>query len=94
MGVREVNRREVWRDIGATASIHQESNVPRKRGDQKFTKNEIKRLMRLAEDQGVAKYRIAIAKTGELTLTVDNSPAPAIEPTNNDLDQWIMRHEG
>ena len=34
----------------------------RKRGDQAFKKNEIKRLMKVAKDQGVEKYHIAIGK--------------------------------
>jgi hypothetical protein len=43
--------------------------------------------MRLADDEGVAKYRIAIAKNGELTLTVDNTVS-ATEPTDTDPNIW------
>lgn len=41
----------------------------------------------MADDEGVAKYRIAIAKNGELTLTVDNTVS-ATEPTDTDPNIW------
>jgi hypothetical protein len=73
-----------------------ETDVSRSRGDQKFTKNEVRRLMRLADSQRIAKYRISISSDGTLALIVDNTlPAKESDRTTNDeLDQWIMRHEG
>jgi hypothetical protein len=65
-----------------------ETDVSRSRGDQKFTKNEVRRLMRLADAQGVAKYRIAISKSGELALIVDNSE-PATETNPNPWDEVL-----
>jgi hypothetical protein len=77
--------KEVLARIGAAPSIKWVYHVSR--SPHRFTRNEVKRLMRLADDEGVEKYQIAIAKTGELTLTVDNTVS-ATEPTEADPNIW------
>ena len=85
-------------EVGAAArpSLHQETDVSRSRGDQRFTKIEVRRLMRLADAQGVLKYQIAIgSENGKptYTLIVDKTAPATVGQTNDDLDKWIMKHE-
>jgi hypothetical protein len=92
---RGVNKpKRCWRASARPPSIRKTNDVSRSRGDQAFKRSEVLRLIRIAEEGGLSKYTITCG--GHYTLSVDKS-APAKEsdgPTNEELDQWIMKHEG
>ena len=67
--------------------------MSRRPNDQAFTKSATKRLMRIADEQGVKKYRIVVGSENgrpTYTLIVDNTLSATEQ--QGDLDSWMDRH--
>jgi hypothetical protein len=67
--------------------------VSRRPNDQAFTKTEVRRLMRIAEEHGEKKYRIVIGREDgrpKYTLIVGETES-ATEQTN-EVDSWLEEH--
>jgi hypothetical protein len=67
--------------------------VSRRPNDQAFTKTEVRRLMKVADAQGVKNYRIAIgSENGKPVYTlIVNDTVSATEQTN-EVDSWLEKH--
>jgi hypothetical protein len=66
--------------------------VSRRPNDQAFTKSATKRLMRIADEQGVKKYRIVVGSENgrpTYTLIVDNTVS-ATEADTNPWDEVLL----
>jgi hypothetical protein len=66
--------------------------VTRRRGDQGFTKNEVRRLMRVADEGGAKKYDIVVGRDERdkptYKLSVDNT-GPATDTNTNPWDEVL-----